>query len=81
MKKFLCLLTTMLLVLTSASSAFANPLFDKHWNQGECWPQHSSALLGFGIKQNVSRLAHMRGISPSACMAGFVWKKDYKKTV
>lgn len=35
MKKFLCLLTTMLLVLTSASSAFANPLFDKHWNQGE----------------------------------------------
>ena len=35
MKKFLCLLTTMLLVLKSASSAFANPLFDKHWNQGE----------------------------------------------
>ena len=38
MKKFLCLLTTMLLVLTSASSAFAGslgPLFDKHWNQGE----------------------------------------------
>ena len=35
MKKFLCLLTTMLLVLRSASSAFAKPLFDKHWNQGE----------------------------------------------
>lgn len=35
MKKFLCLLTTMLLVLTNASSAFAQPLFDKHWNQGE----------------------------------------------
>ena len=35
MKKVFCILMAALLLMTSASSAFAKPLFDKHWNQGE----------------------------------------------
>ena len=35
MKKVFCILMAALLLMTSVSSAFANPLFDKHWNQGE----------------------------------------------
>lgn len=38
MKKVFCILMAALLLMTSASSAFAGslgPLFDKHWNQGE----------------------------------------------
>ena len=38
MKKVFCILMAALLLMTSASSAFAGslgPLFDKHWSQGE----------------------------------------------
>ena len=35
MKKVFCILMAALLLMTSVSSAFANPLFDKHCNQGE----------------------------------------------
>ena len=78
MKKFLCLLTTMLLVLTSASSAFANPLFDKHWNQGEYVIELTDEEIEKYEKIFRTALEKSEGTTTKAVFDASSYEKDYQ---
>ena len=78
MKKFLCLLTTMLLVLTSASSAFANPLFDKHWNQGEYVIELTDEEIEKYEKIFRTALEKSEGTTTTAVFDASSYEKDYQ---
>ena len=78
MKKFLCLLTTMLLVLTSASSAFANPLFDKHWNQGEYVIELTDEEIEKYEKIFQTALEKSEGTTTKAIFDASSYEKDYQ---
>lgn len=81
MKKFLCLLTTMLLVLTSASSAFAGslgPLFDKHWNQGEYMIDLTDEEIEKYEKIFQTALEKSEGTSTKAIFDVSSYEKEYQ---
>lgn len=81
MKKFLCLLTTMLLALTSASSAFAGslgPLFDKHWNQGEYVIELTDEEIEKYEKIFQTALKKSEGTSEKANFDASSYEKEYQ---
>ena len=68
----------MLLVLTSASSAFANPLFDKHWNQGEYVIELTDEEIEKYEKIFQTALKKSEGTSEKANFDASSYEKEYQ---
>ena len=78
MKKVFCILMAALLLMTSVSSAFANPLFDKHWNQGEYVIELTDEEIEKYEKIFRTALKKSEGTSEKANFDASSYEKEYQ---
>lgn len=67
-----------LLLMTSVSSAFANPLFDKHWNQGEYVIELTDEEIEKYEKIFRTALKKSEGTSEKANFDASSYEKEYQ---
>ena len=78
MKKVFCILMAALLLMTSVSSAFANPLFDKHWNQGEYVIELTDEEIEKYEKIFQTALEKSEGTTTKAIFDASSYEKEYQ---
>ena len=81
MKKVFCILMAALLLMTSASSAFAGslgPLFDKHWSQGEYVIELTDEEIEKYEKIFRTALEKSEGTTTKAVFDASSYEKDYQ---